>query len=335
MLGINYPVLQGALGPNGTVELAAAVSNAGGLGMISTGGTSITSNQAASQMNDHLTRICDNTENNFGVNCPVGAMDMAMGNIKVYDKYINTILRLKKNNKDVGQQLKLLVTSGGDPERLIDDIQEAKEKTDLIHFHKVGRVEHAKKAERLGVDGVIAAGFEMGAHTHHPDSAVHTFVLVPQVVKAVDIPVVAAGGMSDGRSLLAALSFGAEGISMGTRFLTTAESDFADEYKQYIADAKEGSDIVLGEGRPVRALKSPALESYGEAIQDLGMDKFTELEEDKALTAQNSGNIEDGVIWSGQIGCYIDSVLSVDEVMTNIITEAEKAYKELGENFVD
>lgn len=327
-LDIDYPIFQGGLGPNGTVELAAAISNAGGLGTVSQGGANATKSQARSFMRDQLSRVTELTDNSIAVNVPVGNLDDPIKHIRTREAYINEALRMKEENRAVRDRLKLLITSYGSPERKIDDIERVKENTDLLHFHKVANVHHAEKVEAMGVDGVIAAGAEMGGHTHPPDRSVHTFILIPQVARAVDIPVIAAGGMKDGRSLLAALSLGAQGISMGTRFLASEDWEGAREFKEAIINSEELDDEVIDE-LPLRVLKTPGLEKYKELIQNAEHGNIAEIEADKSTQAQSSGNIDEGIVISGQIATYIKSIKPVEEIINDIVHEAEQTYTDL------
>lgn len=209
MLDVKYPIVQGALGPGGTVELAAAVSNAGGLGMVSIGSETAGKRNARETFQESFDYITRHTDRNFGVNIPVGSPSMPDNVIETMDGYLEEVLVSKLTDNAVNEQLRVLETSAGNPEHWIDRINDVTADTNLLHFHKVASVEHAVKAAELGVDGITASGFEMGGHTHREENAAHTFVLLPAVTDAIDVPVLASGGVRDGRGLLAALAMGA------------------------------------------------------------------------------------------------------------------------------
>lgn len=327
LLGIEYPIIQAGMGPNNTVPLAAAVSNAGALGTVSTAATSAGPETAAEKFSEFIPTMCDLTDRNFAVNVPVGTSTSADLVKRTSDSYIRTALDLREENEAVRDQFRLLVTSGGNPRRWTDEIRQ----TDLLHFHKVGSVKHARKAEELGVDGVIASGYEMGGHTHDPDNAVHTFVLVPEVANAVDVPVIASGGVRDGRTLLAALAMGASGGLMGTRFIATVENHWSEDYKRAILDADEGEDGVVGDtmGAPLRVFNTEGADKL-RTVEKEADDPGEYIEADHlAMRRGQQGDLDDGVVVAGQGGAYLDSIESVEELLETISDDVDQAYEEV------
>lgn len=329
LLGIEHPIVQAAMGPSGTIELASAVSDAGGLGMMSIASETAGERAARQAFNDSFDYITGHTNGYFGVNIPVGSKQMPSNVEETLDAYLEEVLVSKLTSQPVKDQLVLLETSAGNPERWIDKIQDVTEDTDLIHFHKVGSVKQAKKAADLGVDGITASGYEMGGHTHNAEEAAHTFVLLPAVTEAVDIPVIASGGVRDGRGLLAALTLGAEGVYMGSRFMLTEEADFHDRYKEYVRAAGPGSDTLMeGVFGPARVLDSPGIEVVEEAKEDMPYEEFTDFKDSKFIDAQQ-GNVEDGIVIAGQVAGYIDEIPSVTELIDQVLKEARESYDEI------
>lgn len=324
LLGIEHPIMQGGMGPYGTADLAPAVSNAGGMGTISNMGPDIGPDEASDRWETIFDQVCEATDNNFAANLPLGAEGHTPQKVvETIDGYMETALRLKQENQRVADQFELMITSAGNPARWHDEIADA----GLLHFHKVGSVKHARKAEEVGCDGVIASGFEMGGHTHLPEEAVHTFTLVPAVTDAVDIPVVVAGGVRDGKGLLAALSMGAVGVSMGTRFIATTDSGWHENYKRYIQSAGEKQDRVIGGlySPALRGLKSEGLEELADlqgGVIKSGADDFMDVEYEKLDAATKQGDVDDGLVSAGQIACYIDDVPSVEELIDQMIADA-------------
>ncbi|MFB6312077.1 MAG: NAD(P)H-dependent flavin oxidoreductase [Salinirussus sp.] len=334
-IGIEYPIWQAGMGPTRTVELAAAVTNAGGLGTVSQGGVNLSKTEARSHTRTHLRETVELTDGPIAMNVPVGNLDSPIDDIGARESYLMEALRLKQEDDAIADQLKVVITSYGSPERRIDDINAVKEATgDLLHFHKVAKVKHAQKVESMGVDGVIAAGYEMGGHTHPESDAVTTFTLVPNVVEAVDIPVIAAGGMKDGKSLGAALAMGAQGISLGTRFLTAKEMPIHQGYKDHIIASEEGQDsVVAPEKTPHRVIDSPGSRAHAEFAEEASIGEIREAEVDRVATAQTSGNVEKGMVAAGQIGTYIEDEPTVAEIIDQIMTEARQRHATVGDQY--
>src|SRR5262245_61617536 len=242
------------MAPFGTVRMAAAVSEAGGIGSISMPSLVGDPDEACAVLRSHIAEVAALTTKKFAVNIGVG-LDKESGKpLSTADALVDAVCEGAQDSRYAGR-LAMLTTSGGSPEPWAERIRAA----GLIHVHKVGSTRQALKAQEIGVDAVIASGYEMGGHTHH--SPVHTFVLVPNVTAAVDIPVVLSGGARDGRTLAAALALGAEGVAMGTRFIVTEENDWNDAYKQRIIEAGEGEDTLFPAWfAPARGLQGPGID---------------------------------------------------------------------------
>jgi enoyl-[acyl-carrier protein] reductase II len=217
LVGIDHPIVQEGLGPFRTPKLAAAVSNAGGLGTVSMPGMPADISAGARTFRQHIEECAALTDRPFAVNIPVG-VDASGAVLPFTDTYIRAALAARESDPAIAARLTVLTTSAGFPGGYVGLIKDA----GLVHQHKAGSTRQAVKAAQAGVDVVIAAGFEMGGHA--PSKAVHTFVLIPSVTEAVDIPVLLTGGARDGRGLAAALAMGADGVAMGTRFILSHDN---------------------------------------------------------------------------------------------------------------
>ena len=327
LLGIKYPIIQGAMGPLNTKKLASAVSNAGGMGTLSIYHMCAEPSVAYNTYRENIKYVVAHTKNNFACNVPVG-VQIGEKFVKTTDAYLNAIFDAREEDPEVAKRHTLLITSAGNPERYIKRIKDS----GLIHFHVVGSVRQAKKAESMGVDGIIASGFEMGGHTHRWPNAVHTFVLVPSVVEAVKIPVVASGGICDGKTFVAALAMGALGVQMGTRFGTTVECDFHENYKMAIVNAKEfGDTLCPGAYSYLRVIKSKGAE---EAIRmaesgKYSPDELVVMADKKLVMAEQEGDLDRGEVGAGQVSSRINEIKTVNEVIEGIIEEGQEIIKHL------
>jgi NAD(P)H-dependent flavin oxidoreductase YrpB (nitropropane dioxygenase family) len=197
----------------------------------------------------------------------------------------------------------------------------------MVHQHKVGSTRQAVKAAAAGVDVVIAAGFEMGGHA--PSAAVHSFVLLPSVTEAVDVPVLLTGGVRDARGLAAALVMGADGVAMGTRFITTFDNaDWHPAYLQALLDAKEGDDVAFdGVYGPCRGLRNAASEqllghSSREGGEVLDPVELTRWKIESMQRAQTEGDVTDSLVMTGQVASAISELVSVAEFVPRMAEEA-------------
>lgn len=306
LFGIEHPIIQGGMHYVGFAELAAAVSNAGGLGII-TGLTQRTPELLAQE----IARCREMTDKPFGVNLTflptVSSPD--------YPGYIRAIL-------DGG--IKAVETAGNNPQKWLPALHEAGVKV----IHKCTSVRHALKAESIGCDAVSVDGFECGGHPGEDD--VPNFILLPRAAEELKIPFVASGGMADGRSLVAALALGAEGMNMGTRFIATREAPVHENVKQAIVAASElDTRLVM---RPLRnterVLKNAAVERLIEKERALGAAlKFDDIIEEVAGVypkIMREGAMDAGAWSCGMVAGLINDVPTVRQLIDRIMREAEE-----------
>ncbi len=305
LLGIKYPIICGGMFQVGRAELAAAISEAGGLGII----TSKTQGTPEG-LREEIQKVKALTDKPFGVNLNLFPSMTATPN----EEFIQVMIE---------EDVKIVETSGRSPEPLMPLLK----KNDFIVMHKVVGPRYAKTAERLGADAVIIVGNETGGHPGMSD--VGTLVVLPRVVDSVSIPVIAGGGFADGRGLVGALALGAEGVLMGTRFMATKEAPIHDNVKEWMLNADETQTIVVQRniGSPSRV----ALNEVSEEVDRKEKDGATLEELIPLITGKRSkdvyfeGNL-DGGIWScGQSVGLVDEVLSVQELIDQMVSEAEKA----------
>lgn len=308
LLGIRYPIIQGGLAYLAYSELASAVSNAGGLGQITA--MSLASPEA---LREEILKVKEKTENPFGVNFAIGQHGREF-------RYMLDVA--------IEEEVPVVSVTGGNPTAFFEYLQGV----DVKKLVLVASKRQAVKAEQLGADAVIVVGQEGGGHLGRDD--VGTFVLIPQVVDAVNIPVIASGGIGDGRGMLAAFALGAEGIEMGTRFIATKECVHAHErYKQNIIEADETDTVIIKRsiGAPARALenawtqqilqiekKSPTYEALKDYISGEANKRYI-----------YDGLDEEGFAWAGQIVGRIHDIPSVHELFERMIKEAQRMYERL------
>ncbi|MFC3884262.1 NAD(P)H-dependent flavin oxidoreductase [Bacillus songklensis] len=302
MLNIDYPIIQGGLAHLAYSELAAAVSNAGGLGQITA-----MSLETPEQLREEIRRVRQRTSKPFGVNFAIGQ----------HGRPFSHMLEVA-----IEENVPVVTMTGGNPTPLFEQLKG----TDIKKLVLVAARRQAEKAEELGADAVMVVGQEGGGHLGRHDTG--TFVLVPQVVDAVSIPVVASGGIGDGRGMMAALSLGAEGIEMGTRFIATKECVHAHElYKQALVNGTEYDTVVIK-----RTLGAPA-----RVIANDWTDRILQLEQEQAgyegLKSYISGEANkryiyegkegEGFGWAGQVMGMIRDIPSVNELITRMMEEGE------------
>ena len=305
MFGIQHPIIQGGMHYVGFAELAAAVSNAGGLGII-TGLTQRTPEALAAE----IARCRTMTDKPFGVNLTflptVSSPD--------YPGYIKAIIE---------GGVKAVETAGNNPQKWLPALHEAGVKV----IHKCTSVRHALKAEAIGCDAVSVDGFECGGHPGEDD--IPNFILLPRAAESLKIPFVASGGMADGRSLVAALALGAEGINMGTRFIATQEAPVHEKVKQVIVDASElDTRLVM---RPLRnterVLRNAAVDRLLEKERTLGANlKFEDIINEVAGVYPRimlEGDTEAGAWSCGMVAWLIHDIPTVKDLIDRIMREAE------------
>lgn len=318
LVGILHPIVQEGLGPYKTVHLAAAVSNAGGLGTVSIPGITEEPTRGSKILRGYIEEACALTSRPLAVNVPVGSD--ATGKVLPFSAaYVQAVVDAVRD-PEIAKRLRVITTSAGPPSAVRRMIAGS----GLIHMHKVGGTRQAIRAQEDGVDVIIASGYEAGGHTHA--RPVHTFVLGPSVTEAVHIPVVLAGGVRDGRTLAAALAMGADAVAMGTRFVASRDNpDWNPAYAQRIIDAREGEDIVFpATYGPSRALPSQGLSDLlamvaaGEADED----ELTRFKDMRLITGQRDGDMEGGLLPCGQIAGAIRELIDVTTFIPGMVLDA-------------
>lgn len=325
LVGIEYPIVQEGMGPLKTAKLAAAVSEAGGLGTVSIPGMTIDPVEGARIMRSHIEETASLTSKPFAVNVPVGRTSGGEV-LPISEAFIRAVIDARRADPGIERQLRVLTTSAGFPGEFRSLIVES----GLIHMHKVGSTRQAIKAEALGVDVVIASGYEMGGHTH--TVPMHTFVLVPNVTEAVSVPVLLSGGARDGRTLAAALCLGAAGVAMGTRFIASKDNrDWHPAIAQRIVDAAEGDDTIFpGVYSPARGLRSAGVERLMEMVRGGATSEELLAYKDAALIrAEELGDLESGILPAGQVASGIHDIVSVARFIPEMALDAANLLREL------
>lgn len=304
LLGIKTPIICGGMMRVGTADLAAAASNAGALGVM----TALTQ-PTADGLEAEISRCQSMTDKPFGVNLTVGVVASEIN----YDDYVDVIIK---------SGVKIVETAGRSPEPFMDRFKEAGIKV----IHKCVAVRHALKAERIGVDVVSIDGFECAGHPGEQD--VGGLVLFPAAAQALKIPVVASGGIADGRGLAAALALGCEGINMGTRFMVTQEAPIHEGIKQKVVEMDENQTRLIFRTyrntarvyRNVVADEVAAIEAGG---GDFGQvhHLVSGANQEKAWS---TGDIDAGMVTVGMSGGLINDIPSCQELVRNIVSDAEQ-----------
>lgn len=314
LLGIRYPVVQEGLGPYKTVRLAAAVSNAGGLGTVSIPG--ITDPDGPAVLRGYIEEACSLTDRSFAVNVPVGRD--ATGRVLPFSAaYVGVAVEAVKD-PEIARRLRMITTSAGAPSVVRDLIAGS----GLVHAHKVGGTRQAVRAQEDGVDVIVASGYEAGGHTHA--RPVHTMVLGPSVCAAVEVPVVLAGGIRDGAGMAAALALGADAVAMGTRFVASHDNtDWHPAYAQRILDTAEGDDIVFAAiYGPSRALPSRGIDELAVITKTMDEDDLTAWKDDRLVRAQRDGAVDEGILPAGNVSGAITDLIRVAEFVPGVVDEA-------------
>jgi len=302
LLGIKYPIVEGGMAWVGTAELAAAVSNVGGLGVIGVG------NAPTGEVAEEIRRVKELTDKPFGLNIPLAVSEYA-------DEVVSLCIE---------EGVDIVIVGAWRPGNHIARLKEAGKTVIPV----VASVALAKRLERQGVDALIAEGMESGGHI----GDIATMPLIPQVVDAVNIPVVAAGGFADGRGLVAALALGAQAIQMGTRFICTTECTVHENYKQAIVKARDRSTMTTGHsiGHPVRALRNPMTHQFEELEQrGVSEKEIIEFGTGKLRLAAIEGDVKNGSVMAGQIAGLVNDIVPVKELIERIVAEAEEIIERL------
>ena len=285
-------------------NLVSAVSNAGGLGLLGAG------SMYPDQLELEIKNCLQLTDKPFGVNLP-----LLYPNI---EEHLNLIEKYR---------VPIVFTSAGSPKKHTERLKSSGIKV----AHVVSSSSFALKSQEAGVDAVVAEGFEAGGHNGREETT--TICLIPSVVEAVSIPVIAAGGISCGKSMLAAMSLGAQGVQMGSRFVMTHESAAHENFKNAILHAKEGdTKLTLHEITPVRLLNSPFYKSVLHAYETgASLDELKELlGRGRAKKGMSLGNLEEGELEIGQVSARIKEIVSAKDVIEQTISEFHEAQKLIG-----
>ena len=310
MFGIQYPIVQGGMMHISRAELVGAVSNAGGLGIL----TALTF-PSPEQLAAEIDKARSITDKPFGVNVTllptIRPLDI--------DGYFDVIL-----NKGV----KIVETAGRSPEPFMEQLKAAGVKV----IHKCTAVRFARKAEKIGCDVVSIDGFECAGHPGEED--VTSLILVPLTVDAVEIPVIASGGFGDGRGLIAALALGAEGINMGTRFMATQESPAHPAVKEKLVQSSERDTMLVLRSlrNTARELRNPVAEKVSEMEkQGASAEKIVALMSgERGKEVLDTGDLDRGVLSAGQVVGLVRSIPTVKQLVETIIGDAEEAISRLG-----
>ncbi len=300
ILGTRYPIIQGAMARIAECNLAAAVSNGGGLGIIASGG------ESADWLRRQIQKVREMTDKPFGVNLMLLAPNV--------EELIEVVCE---------EKVPVVTTGAGNPGKYIAKMKEHGIKVVPV----VANVALALRVERAGADAVVAEGTEAGGHIGETT----TMALVPQIADAVNIPVIAAGGIADGRGVAAAYMLGAKGVQVGTRFLVAKECIVAQGYKDAILKAKDSSTVATGRstGHPVRVIKNKlAREILSLEKKNEDVEKINELCTGTLAAAVRDGDADHGNIMSGQIAGLVKKEQRAAEIIEEMFKEAEEIYED-------
>ena len=308
LFNIKFPIIQGGMIWCSGWELASAVSNAGGLGLIGSG------SMYPEILREHIKKCNQATNNPFGVNIP-----LLYPNI---DEHIKIIIE---------ENVKIVFTSAGNPKTWTNHLKQH----GITVVHVVSNVKFAIKCQEAGVDAIVAEGFEAGGHNGREETT--TLVLIPQVKKAITIPLIAAGGISSGKAMVAAFALGADGVQIGSRFVTTQESSAHIHFKNAIIEAKEGdTQLSLKKLTPVRLLKNSFFEKVNELEKSGASSEALSnlLGHGRAKKGMFEGDLTEGELEIGQVCSGIDKIQSVKEVVDEIVSEYNETIKSIENNYL-
>lgn len=299
---IQYPIIQAGMIWCSGWELASAVSNAGGLGIIGSG------SMYPEILEEHIIKCKQATNKPFAVNLPMLYPDI--------DKHVETIIKHK---------VPIVFTSAGNPKTWTSKLQAE----GIVVVHVVSSVKFAIKAQEAGVDALVAEGFEAGGHNGRDETT--TFCLIPMVAEKITVPLIAAGGIGTGKGMLAALNLGADAVQIGSRFVATPESSAHQHFKDKVVEAKEGDTLLtLKELTPVRLLKNPFFDKVQEAYAQ-GADKEALealLGRGRAKKGMFLGDLVEGELEIGQIAGLIHTIKPAAEIVAEIVSEYKQALAE-------
>lgn len=295
LFGICYPLIQAGMIWASGWRLASAVSNAGGLGIIGAG------SMYPDVFREHIRKCKEATDQPFGVNLPLLYPDI--------DKHIQMLIE---------EGVKIVFTSAGNPKTWTPVLKEK----GITVVHVVSSSRFALKAEEAGCDAVVAEGFEAGGHNGREETT--TLVLIPAVVKAVKIPVIAAGGIATGRQMLACMVLGAEGVQMGSRFVASEEASSHIAFKQQVIAAKEGdTELMMKQLTPVRLLRNEFSKQVKEAeLKGAGAEELRQLlGRARAKKGMFEGELAEGELEIGQVSALLDDILPAGQIVEQVWKE--------------
>jgi len=299
LFNIQFPLIQAGMIWCSGWELAAAVSNAGGLGLIGSG------SMYPEVLREHIQKCKAATDKPFGVNVPLLYPDI--------DKHMDVIL---------SEGVKIVFTSAGNPKTWTGKLKE----NGVTVVHVVSNVKFALKSQEAGVDAIVAEGFEAGGHNGREETT--TLVLIPAVRDAVKIPLIAAGGIGCGRAMLAALALGAEGVQVGSRFVASVESSGHENFKKAVITSNEGdTQLTLKQLTPVRLIKNKFFQQVQEAEQRGASPEELKvlLGRARAKKGMFEGDLDEGELEIGQVSAIIRDILPAGEIVRNMMREFEEA----------
>ncbi|MFT3817470.1 MAG: nitronate monooxygenase family protein [Rubrivivax sp.] len=309
-LGIRYPIIQGGMQWVGTAEMASAVSNSGGFGVL----TALTQPDPGALRNE-IARCRTMTSAPFGVNLTI----LPIAKAPPYAEYLDAILE---------SGIKVVETAGNSPKEFVARIKDA----GGMVIHKCTSVRHALAAQRAGADFISIDGFECAGHPGEDD--VGGLVLIPAAVRALDIPVIASGGIGDGRGLAAALALGAEGVTMGTRFCATIEAPIHEDTKKFLVRATErDTQLIFRTFRnSARVLKNPISDQVVAHERRPGGCEFAEIHSlvsgERGRRTLQSGDTSGGLVWGGQVVGLMDDIPSCRDLLQRMVTECREALEQ-------
>ncbi|MDZ4169349.1 MAG: enoyl-[acyl-carrier-protein] reductase FabK [Coriobacteriia bacterium] len=294
LLGIDHPIIQGGMAWTATAELAAAVSNAGGLGIIGAG------HMPTELLQEQLRSAKALTDRPFGVN------------LMLMTPHIDDLVQLV-----LDEHVPVVTTGAGNPGKYMAALKEQGIKVMPI----APSVALARRMESIGADAIIGEGMEAGGHI----GELTTFVLIPQLADAVQVPVIAAGGIADGRGIAAAFALGAEAVQVGTRFMCATECTIHPAVKEQVIKAKDRDTVVTGRstGHPVRVLKNKLAREIAVLDRDNKVDEIEALGSGKLALAMRQGDIEMGSLMAGQAAAMVCSIQPAAEIVLEMLAEAE------------
>ena len=301
LLGIEYPIIQGGMAWIADASLAAAVSEAGGLGII-------TGTAPIEWIRDEIRKAKKLTNKPFGVN------------IMLMSPHADEVAKLVCE-----EDVKVVTTGAGSPGKYMEMWKEHGVKVIPV----VASVALARRMEKMGADAIVAEGTESGGHV----GQLTTMALVPQVVDAIDIPVLAAGGIGDGRGIVAGFALGAEGVQMGTRFLVAKECTVHQNYKDKVLKAKDIDTEVTGRstGHPVRVLKNKLAREFNRLEKEgAPVEEIEKLGEGALRKAVKDGDVDFGSVMAGQIAGIVNKEQTCKEIIDELVSEADSLFKKLG-----